>query len=123
LKSRESIGTDTFLNTTKSFLKGNNNVTNFDDTVILENKLDNVWSDMEEQYRKQIVDRDKVILELKMDLEEVEKKYRKIIERKYILKKELSELVYRIRNPNAVLNEHKDSARNVPIKLFKGEYY
>lgn len=110
------------MNTTKSFFKGNN-CTNFDDTIILENKLDNVWSDKEEQFRKEIVDRDKIILELKMDLEEVEKKYRKLMEKKIILTKELQEITSRIRHPGQNINDHKDSVRNVPIKLFKKEFY
>lgn len=94
-KSRENLEPDTFLNTTKSFYKVNN--TNFDDTVLLENNLDNVWSDKEEYYRNEILDRDKEILEYKISLNDLEEEYRKVMEKKMILKKELEELKKSIR--------------------------
>ena len=103
MKNREHIEADTFLNTTKSFLKGFNNVTNFDDTVLQENKLDNVWSDKEELYRKEILDRDKILLELKMELEGVEEKYRHLIEKKSILKRELETIRKKIRSDPSTL--------------------
>lgn len=74
------------------------NHTNFDDTIVQENQLNNVWSDKEEYYRKEIIDRDNMILKYKMNLEIAEEKYRKLMERKYILNKELLELTNKIRN-------------------------
>ncbi len=65
--------------------------------MIQENMLNNVWSDKEEHYRKEIIDRDNLILKFKMNLEIAESKYRKLMERKYILNKELEEIRLRIR--------------------------
>lgn len=95
LKNRENVDIDAFLCTTKSFIKINN--TNFDDTMIQENMLNNVWRDKEEYYRKEILDRDNLILKYKMSLEGFEEKYRKLIERKYILNKEIEEIRGKIR--------------------------
>lgn len=98
LKNRENVNIDEFLCTTKSFIKLNN--TNFDDTIVQENMLNNVWSDKEEIYRKEIIDRDNTILKYKMNLELAEDKYRKLLERKYILSKDLQELTGKIRISN-----------------------
>ncbi len=95
LKNRENLDIDEFLCTTKSFIKVNN--TNFDDTMIQENMLNNVWTDKEEHYRKEIIDRDNLILKFKMNLEVAEEKYRKLMEKKYILNKELQEIRSKIR--------------------------
>lgn len=59
--------------------------------------LNNVWSDKEEFYRKEILDRDNMILKFKMNLELAEEKYRKLLERKYILTKDLQEITSKIR--------------------------
>ena len=59
--------------------------------------LNNVWTDKEEHYRKEIIDRDNLILKFKMNLEVAEEKYRKLMEKKYILNKELQEIRSKIR--------------------------
>jgi hypothetical protein len=65
--------------------------------MIQENMLNNVWTDKEEHYRKEIIDRDNLILKFKMNLEVAEEKYRKLMEKKYILNKELQEIRSKIR--------------------------
>ena len=108
---------DTFLNTTKSFYKVNN--TNFDDTVLLENNLDNVWSDKEEYYRNEILDRDKEILEYKISLNELEEEYRKVMEKKNILKKELEELKKSIRKRLDQNSYNRTEAKKLTVSLKK----